>query len=380
MKAAIFYSRYLDHNGKEQHIGGIETYLYNLARLCKQLDIEPVIFQDSLRPFENMDDDIKVVGLPVAKTNWRIRRIKAFSLASRKFDIKNDIVIFGADSRSVRYGSNRCVSIQHGIAWDLPNQYISPRKIWQNRIGGKLFKMKFRWHVIHSYERCPNRVCVDYNFLNWYRTFLHRELTGNNWIIPNFANIPDLDSVTRARSDTSVLKILFARRFCDYRGTRIMAQATKSLLKMYPHISFTFAGEGPDESWLRTQFAGESRVVITKYLPDQITDFHLKHHIAVVPSIASEGTSLSVAEAMACGCAVVATAIGGITNMIIDGYNGKLCMPSGGELEKCIEELIVDCEQRKRIAVNAYETARNAFSKEKWENSWSQVIEAIANM
>lgn len=159
-----------------------------------------------------------------------------------------------------------------------------------------------------------------------------------------------------------------------------MAQAAKSLLKKYPHISFTFAGEGPDESWLKSQFAKGSRVSFTKYLPDEITDIHLKHHIAVVPSLASEGTSLSVAEAMACGCAVVATAIGGITNMIIDGYNGRLCMPTVEDLEKSIEEVISDRDLRKRISENAYETARNAFSKEKWEASWSRVIETIANM
>lgn len=389
MKAAIFYSKYLDLNGRERHIGGVETYLYNLAILCGKMDIEPIIFQSAHKDFERTVDGIRVVGVPVLKKRGPFRKIGLFKLASRHFDIEKDIVIFGADRFSVRYGSNRCVSIQHGISWDLPNRYLSPRGIWRgglasrfwrNGFAGDWYKMGERRKAIRDYERCPNRVCVDYNFINWYRTFLSDDLAGKNWIIPNFADIPDREIITNTRGDASRLKILFARRFCDYRGTRIMAQAARSLLKKYPHISFTFAGEGPDESWLRTQFAGDSRVVFTKYLPDQITDIHLQHHIAVVPSIASEGTSLSVAEAMACGCAVVATAVGGITNMIIDGYNGRLCMPAAGELEKSIEEVISDRDLRKKISENAYETARNAFSKEKWEASWSQVIEAIANM
>lgn len=380
MKVAIFYSSYLDRDGKEQHIGGIETYLYNLASLCKKMDIKPIIFQYAYKGFERIIDNIKVVGLPVLNKRGRFWRIKAFKLASQAFDVKNDIVIFGADRHSVRYGSNRCVSIQHGISWDLPTYCVSLRKIWRNRFTSKWFKTKWRRQAISDYERCPNRVCVDYNFLNWYRTFLDSEITGNNWIIPNFANIPDENTVKNARSDNSVLKILFARRFRKARGTRIMAQATKSLLKKHPQILFTFAGEGTDESWLRTQFAGESRVVITKYLSDQTTDIHLRHHIAVVPSIAAEGTSFSVVEAMACGCAVGATSVGGVTNMIIDGYNGRLCMPTAGELERCIEELIVNGDQRRRIAGKAYETAKNAFSKEKWEKSWSRVIKAIANM
>ncbi len=159
-----------------------------------------------------------------------------------------------------------------------------------------------------------------------------------------------------------------------------MAQVAKSLLNKYQQISFTFAGEGPDESWLKAQFLDESRVTITKYHHGQVMDIHLQHDIAVVPSIASEGTSLSVAEAMACECAVVATAIGGVTNMIIDGYNGKLCMPKATELEKCIEDIILDEGKRKMISQHGYETAKSAFSKEKWETSWRKVIETIATM
>ena len=380
MKAAIFYYRYLDFNGEERQIGGIETYLHSLSELCIKLDIEPVIFQYGQKRFEKVVDNVRVIGLPVLEEREARRPVKAFWMASGEFDAKKDIVIFGADRHSVSYPGHRCVSIQHGIAWDLPNSYISTRKIWQNRWAGEMYKMLLIQRAIRNYKRCPNRVCVDYNFLNWYRTFLHVELTGRNWIIPNFANIPEADVVEKAHVDDAGPKILFARRFNDYRGTRLMVPVAKSLLKKYPRISFTFAGEGPDESWLKEQFAAETRVIFTKYFPDDIVDIHLKHHIAIVPSIASEGTSLSVAEAMACGCAVAATAIGGVTNMIIDGYNGRLCLPSAKELEKCVEDLIVDKDRRKQIAENAYATAQSAFSKTKWEDSWTHVLQAISKM
>ncbi len=379
MKAAIIYSNYLDRNGQERRIGGIETYLFNLSDLCRKMDIEPTVFQNANKSFERIVDGIKIVGITTSSLKrGPLRRIDFFKQAARHFDTNKDMVIFGADRHSVRYGSDRCVSIQHGIAWDLPNRFLSPRTIWHNEWMGKLYKQRERWRAIRNYTRCPNRVCVDYNFLNWFRTFLPCELKGHNWVIPNFADIPDYARVTGTRKNTLELKILFARRFCDYRGTRIMTQAAKSLLKKYPHLLFTFAGEGPDESWIRDQFEGEPRVTITKYTHEQIIDVHLQHHIAVVPSLASEGTSLSVAEAMACGCAVASTAIGGITNMIIDGYNGRLCMPAAGDLEACIESLIVGDELRKQIVERAYETAKAAFSKERWEESWSQVIEVIA--
>jgi len=208
MKVAIFCNRYLDYDGKERLIGGVETYLYNLANLCMKMDIKPIIFQYAHNRVERIVDDIKVVGLPVLQKRTRIRRVHAFKLASQEFDIENDIVIFGTDGCSVSYGSNRCVSIQHGISWDLPNHIISPRKIWRYRLTNELFRMKLHWHAIRVYERCPNHVFVDYNFPNWYRTFRPCELTGNNWIIPNFANIPDANIVRNARNDACVVKIL----------------------------------------------------------------------------------------------------------------------------------------------------------------------------
>ena len=98
----------------------------------------------------------------------------------------------------------------------------------------------------------------------------------------------------------------------------------------------------------------------------------------IIPTYPTYNRARYVAEAMACGCAVVATAVGGVTNMIIDGYNGMLCMPEVTELEQCIEELIIDEAKRRWIASNGYETVKTAFSKERWERSWSKVIETIA--
>jgi len=271
----------------------------------------------------------------------------------------------------------RRVAIQHGISWDLPNNIISPRRIWQYPWANKLFRIRLQRKAIHFYEQCPNHVFVDYNFLNWLRAVYPIQSLGHDWVIPNFAETQDLKTIRERKESTSGLKILFARRFYEYRGTRIMAQAIKPLLRKYSHISVTFAGEGKEESWIRDYFLNESRVYVKKFYLEQMSDVYLKHHVVVVPSLGSEGTSLSVAEAMACGCAVVATSVGGITNMIIDDYNGKLCMPTATELEKCIEELIVNDEQRGLMAEKAYDTAKHAFSREKWEIAWSKVIHIL---
>ena len=105
----------------------------------------------------------------------------------------------------------------------------------------------------------------------------------------------------------------------------------------------------------------------------------MRHHIAVVPSLASEGTSLSVVEAMGAGCAVVATCVGGITNMIIDGHNGLLVMPDPSSLHAALRTLIEDGTLRRDLATEARRCARTSFSLPVWRQRWRAVLEQVVN-
>jgi glycosyltransferase involved in cell wall biosynthesis len=379
MKAAIIYNKFLDPEGNELAIGGIETYMHFLSKLCVKKGIEPVIYQVATRNFRKKLDDVTVVGVLIP--GGKNMASKLTEAALQEIDLKSDLVIFGADRLAMPIGTDRCVSIQHGISFDLPmyhhNEYRSTRL--RRLIGERLYQLLRRRRALQDYLRCPNRVCVDFNFLNWYRTFLHADSTGKDWVIPNFTSLAPQETVAGRAEKQHPLRVLFARRFLSYRGTRIMAEAAKGILGKHPDVQFTFAGGGPDEDWLKDFFRNESRVQITKYHHTEVINIHLQHDIAVVPSLGSEGTSLSVAEAMGCGCAVVASAIGGITNMILDGYNGLLCMPTADQIQQRLEELICDDELRLRIGARAYETAKDAFSLERWEQHWSRVIDEIVS-
>ena len=116
---------------------------------------------------------------------------------------------------------------------------------------------------------------------------------------------------------------------------------------------------------------------VHRFLPDESLAVHGRHHIAVVPSLASEGTSLSLAEGMGTGCAVIATGVGGMTNMVIDGYNGRLVEPQAEALAVVLRELIIDRPLRQCLAARGAETAREAFSLERWRARWSRVLDEI---
>ncbi len=378
MKVCILYHRFLDDAGNNRLIGGIQTYIYNLARVCHENMWEPIIFQSSANSFTKIVDGIKIIGVKRDNNNTFQGVSKMYQCACEAIDTNKDIIIFGADHCSVKTKSNRCILIQHGISWDLPVSFFRQDNFLNKTLIGKFFwKAKAVWDAKKAYENCKNRVCVDYNFLNWYKTILTGKLKGNNWVIPNFSVIPERQLINHRVENDETTKILFARRFTEYRGTRIMSEAAINILKDYKNVEFTFAGEGPDESWLREQFKTTRNVQFIKYLPNESQKIHSAHHISIIPSLASEGTSLSVAEAMSVGSLVIASSVGGITNMIIDNFNGILISPDANAIYNAIKSVLENPNKRIEISHCGYESAKKGFSIEVWKSRWVDVIKAL---
>ncbi|NPV53652.1 MAG: glycosyltransferase family 4 protein [Firmicutes bacterium] len=95
--------------------------------------------------------------------------------------------------------------------------------------------------------------------------------------------------------------------------------------------------------------------------------------VALIPSKATEGTSLSCLEAMGVGCAVIASYVGGLSDLIIEGYNGRLIKPTVENLVSTLVELIEDSEKRAYLWRNARETSLS-FTLDMWRLRWARVI------
>jgi glycosyltransferase involved in cell wall biosynthesis len=156
-----------------------------------------------------------------------------------------------------------------------------------------------------------------------------------------------------------------------------MAAAVRALLKLRNEVEFTFAGDGPEKPFLLTMFKDEPRVRILQYHPEESSKVHLEHHIAVIPSLGSEGTTLAAAEAMGAGCAVVAAPVGGLTNMIIDGYNGVFAEPTAPGITEAVLRLIDDADFRGNLIRRAHQVASESFGIKVWRWRWQRVVETL---
>jgi glycosyltransferase involved in cell wall biosynthesis len=87
-------------------------------------------------------------------------------------------------------------------------------------------------------------------------------------------------------------------------------------------------------------------------------------YVYILPSL-FEGLPATILEAMACKTPVIATRVGGIPEVITNGYNGILLSPgSPGELKETIEYLIESPRTRDALATRAFSTSQ-FYS---WEN------------
>ncbi len=170
-----------------------------------------------------------------------------------------------------------------------------------------------------------------------------------------------------------MIRVIIARRFVDYRGIALIAPIINKLSNQYK-FEVNFAGDGPLKPYLESLFSNNSKVKIMRYDPSESFRVHKEHHIAIVPTLGSEGTSLSMIEAMAAGCMVISSNIGGLSNIIINGYNGLLVMPNPQEMERALSTALDDFDFSKNLAKNGLNSIAYPCSKENWGNNWIDLI------
>lgn len=360
----IIYIRYFDKAGKEMTIGGIQTYITRLSHLAAGLGLYVRIFQYADQRFvKQIAPDIEVIGVPLAPKQQTANRLYEEVLQSRNSK-DSYISLFATDTLIPSHPVQHSIAIQHGIFWDMEGK---KRRSFLRSFMSRTIEA---YHIVKRMRNVEDVVCVDNNFICWHRTQLH-ERDVNLIPIMNFAEVGPKEIIKEKHDFTS---IVFARRFFDYRGTRIFTAAVKRLLSEHYKISVTFAGEGPDEGWLKEQFAHSKEVVFTHYDSSKAIEFHSQFDIAVVPTTGSEGTSLSLLEAMSAHCAVLCTNVGGMTNIIIDGLNGIMTLPTADAVYEGLKFLLTHPDMREKIASRGYETVAEAFNLKQWEEKWSKVL------
>ena len=99
---------------------------------------------------------------------------------------------------------------------------------------------------------------------------------------------------------------------------------------------------------------------------DELVDYYNAADVCVVPSY-HESFGLAALEAMACGSPVVASRVGALKSLVVEGQTGCLVFPVAPEaFAPCLEELLTNEELRHRLGEGARKRAT--------EFPWDQVV------
>lgn len=370
----ILYSSFADIDTKEISIGGIQNYIRSLHDIFVRSNYTVEVYQLSTRTEKSIVEGISINSYQFRSSDNLKEIKKMFNFYSPKFGV-NDIIIWGIETIGFKTKFKNVIALQHGITFDLM-YYETMSSIWKNIFFGSIFKQLQCHKARKNFKKYEHVVCVDYNFVNWVRTQLPRNITDRATIIPNYADKISPENI-KPRNYKEI-KILFARRFSIERGAEIMLDLIPEVLKKYPFVKFTLSGDGPYKAKFEEKFRDNANVTITKFKVGEAYDFNLSHQITLIPTYGSEGTSFSLLEGMACGAIPIASNVGGMTNIVIDGFNGFLVEPNVKEYFKAIENVIQMSDDEKRsLSENARLTLEKGFSKEIWEKRWLKYIESF---
>lgn len=168
--------------------------------------------------------------------------------------------------------------------------------------------------------------------------------------------------------------ILFVGRLATEKGLSFLIEAIPEVASQHSSATFLFVGEdhGVKHALLR-QVADLKVSRYVKFLGPKfgaaLADIYRESCLFVLPSI-YETFGLVILEAMASGLPIVATRVGGVPELIREGYNGVLVPPKDHvALAEAINSLLSNRQLYRRMSAQNVETAKRY--------SWRRIAERI---
>lgn len=165
----------------------------------------------------------------------------------------------------------------------------------------------------------------------------------------------------------------------DRKGFAVFAQAAMAVLKTYPHARFLCAGDGKDYA-IRVLGELDPSCDLQRHFEflgriddDQKAAFYRSLDVYVAPQIGGESFGIVLAEAMAAGCAVVASDLDAFVDVTEDGADAALFVT--GDAQDCartIEHVLNDTEERERLG--------QAGMRRSYDFDWSTVVDRIVEV
>jgi glycosyltransferase involved in cell wall biosynthesis len=163
----------------------------------------------------------------------------------------------------------------------------------------------------------------------------------------------------------------------SHKGQFTLIQAAELLAHHHPRVHFILVGSGRDEGQMRKRAATLENVTFAGWV-DNVGDYLGAFDLFAYPSL-HEGLGSILIDAMQFGLPVVASDVGGIPDLIVDGKHGLLVPPEDAPaLAEAIRALLSDSDRRRAISEANIARAREyrpEVMAERYIELYSEILE-----
>jgi glycosyltransferase involved in cell wall biosynthesis len=365
------------------HTGGIERVVYEQSKRLMQRNFEPTVITNRIDTPKNY----VVNGIPVEcyeslNTGFRlgipysIPTVASFKTFLKAVKSNKIIHAHGhpyltsliAAKLAKRY-SKPFVLTQHNTFIEYDNFFDTVERLNDLAVGKETLKEADRIiavsnatkNYVLSLGAKPEKVKVLHNAVDLAR---FKPMPGKRQEMRRKLGIPQSATV-----------VLTVRRLVYKNGIDTLLESAKIAAKKNPNVVFLAVGKGPDMASVQenVNHAGlENNLRLTGFVSDEDLPFYYNAaDFFALPSKSGEGLPLVALEAMACGLPLIATNVGGISEIVMENY-GKLVPPNQPEqLAEAILEFADTDFSSRRLELRA-------VMEEKF--SWDKNVETLVGI
>lgn len=183
------------------------------------------------------------------------------------------------------------------------------------------------------------------------------------------------DQKSEKRYDT--INFLYVGSLTKHKGVHLLVESFKQIDN--ENIRLHIVGKGIEESELKMLADSDKRINFRGFMTGtELSDIYSQANVVIVPSIIYDNSPTVIYESFMAGTPVIGSKIGGIPELIEDGYNGFL-FDSGdlSSLKFQICKIILNPEVLKKLEVGAYESSKkyNIYTHvNRLENIYLQIV------
>jgi glycosyltransferase involved in cell wall biosynthesis len=179
---------------------------------------------------------------------------------------------------------------------------------------------------------------------------------------------------TLPRSNISTINLLSTRGFESIYGIDVIARAFVIAARKHPELHLTMLGNGSQTAAIRQSFligAVYERVHFPGQIPYEALPSYYQNSDLYISASHSDGTSISLLEAFACGIPAIVSDIPGNQEWVTPGENGWL-FPDG-DAEALASVILNAVEQRQTLPEMGRNARLLAEARADWEKNFPQL-------